>query len=488
MKKVLSAILCAALAVSSVTAAAAASAPLRGDVNLDGVVNIADATTVQYICAGLGTHSDEELSAADADRNGAVNVVDATFIQRLAAGIIQPDEPLDTDEVRKQGNEAVCDFSAKLLKSSVSEKDNAFVSPLSVMMALSMTANGANGATLSEMETALGAKREVLNAYFKDYIARSEGFSEPQSSYFDDEQQYVNGGMEFADSVWYNNNGAQEKLNPLFVSDVLHYYNSEVFAAPFNQSTCDSMNAWVKEKTHDMIPKLTDAIDPDALMYLINTIAFEGNWTEPYSQYDVAPATFTADDGSTYDIDLMRSEEDIYLRDGNYADGFMKKYRGGRYAFAAFLPKEGTTLKSYVSLLTGERLRKALSPDHSYDYVRAYLPKFSVNYTDSLKNNLQAMGMPTAFTGYADFFRMVDPAAKSSPFISDVLHKTVIDLDESGTKAAAVTAVIMAGTAAPGEHQPTYITIRLDRPFVYMIVDTETGTPVFTGAMESFSR
>ena len=72
--------------------------------------------------------------------------------------------------------------------------------------------------------------------------------------------------------------------------------------------------------------------------------------------------------------------------------------------------------------------------------------------------------------------------------ISDVLHKTVIDLDESGTKAAAVTAVIMAGTAAPGEHQPTYITIRLDRPFVYMIVDTETGTPVFPGAMESFSR
>ena len=132
MKKILAVLLAAVIAVSSAAAAAAAgTAPKRGDVNLDGKVDVTDATTVQYICAGLGTHSEEELLAADADLNGAVTVVDATFVQRLAAGIIQLDEPLDAAEVSRQGNAAVRGFSAELLKSSRSTGENTFVSPLS---------------------------------------------------------------------------------------------------------------------------------------------------------------------------------------------------------------------------------------------------------------------------------------------------------------------------------------------------------------------
>ena len=184
----------------------------------------------------------------------------------------------------------------------------------------------------------------------------------------------------------------------------------------------------------------------------------------------------------------MHSTEDVYLSDGDAADGFMKYYLGGRYAFAALLPKEGVKLDDYVASLTGERLEKALQWDHSYDYVRACLPKFNVEYSDSLSDNLKAMGMPTAFvSGQADFRRMVDAGAQNSPYISDVLHKTVVQLDEYGTKAAAVTAVIMAESTAPGEDEPRGITISLDRPFVYMIVDTSSSTPVFIGTMESFS-
>ena len=145
--------------------------------------------------------------------------------------------------------------------------------------------------------------------------------------------------MEIADSIWYNNDGTHSKLNPTFVSDTLNYYYSDVFAAPFNQETCDAMNAWVKEKTHGMIPKLTDKISPQALLYLVNTIAFEGNWDEPYDKYQVFSGTFTAEDGETFPVEMMNSTEDIYLRDGDAADGFLKYYEGSRYAFAAFLPK-----------------------------------------------------------------------------------------------------------------------------------------------------
>ena len=153
MKKILAAVLAAILTVSSAAAAAAAEAPKRGDVNLDGKVDVTDATTVQKICAGLGVYSDEQLGAADANRSGSVDIVDATYIQRLAAGIIQPDDPqpelLTPEEIKAQGNAAVCNFSAELLKTGVKSGSNTFVSPLSVMMALSMTANGANGTTLS---------------------------------------------------------------------------------------------------------------------------------------------------------------------------------------------------------------------------------------------------------------------------------------------------------------------------------------------------
>ena len=123
MKKILAAVLAAILTVSSAAAAAAAEAPKRGDVNLDGKVDVTDATTVQKICAGLGTYSDEQLGAADANRSGSVDIVDATYIQRLAAGIIQPDdpppEPLTPEALNAQGNAAVCHFSAELLNSGV---------------------------------------------------------------------------------------------------------------------------------------------------------------------------------------------------------------------------------------------------------------------------------------------------------------------------------------------------------------------------------
>ena len=243
-----------------------------------------------------------------------------------------------------------------------------------------------------------------------------------------------------------------------------------------------------------MIPEILDEINPDALMYLANAIAFEGDWGKPYDKrYGVREATFTDDNGKQSPVELMSSTEGTYIGDGDYADGFMKYYKGYNYAFAALLPKEGVKLSDYINSLTGERLKNALKPDtKTYDYVNAYIPKFKQEYDTSLKTNLITMGMPTAFKeGQADFNRMIEYSPDGSPWIGDVLHKTFIDVNETGTSAAAVTVVeIEAPGSAVDEptKPPKTITVRLDRPFIYMIVNTKTNTPVFIGAMETMGE
>ncbi len=506
MKKIIAILLAGTLAVSSAAVAFAGTAPKRGDVNLDGKIDIVDATTIQNICADLGDYSAEQLAAADADNDGKVIISDATYIQEIVAGLIDPDapqpEPLDPAEVYQKGNEASFNFSAELLKSCNEPGKNAFVSPFSVMAALSMTANGANGTTLAEMEKTLGADRNVLNAYFKAYptYLRNPGSTTPYVEeyydYWSGEYQYsevVPATLEVANSIWYNNDGSHSKLNPTFVKEVLDYYNSEVFAAPFNQDTCDALNGWVNEKTHERIPKILEKMNKDALMYLANAVAFEGDWEEPYDKdYAVRDGIFTDDNGKQTPVELMYSSEDTYLKDGDYADGFMKYYKGYNYAFAALLPKKGVKLSDYINSLTGERLENALQPDtDTYDYVKAVTPKFKQEYDASLKTNLEAMGMPTAFDkDKADFYRMIQSNPYGSPWIGDVLHKTFIDVNETGTSAAAVTVVEMMEPGAIDEpvDPPKTITVRLDRPFVYMIVNVETKTPVFIGAMETMGE
>ena len=507
MKKILAILLAGTLAVSSMAVASAGTAPKRGDVNLDGKVDIVDATTIQNICADLGNYSAEQMTAADADNDGKVIISDATFIQEIVAGLINPDaeEPkeLDPAEVYAKGNTASFNFSAELLKSCAKPGKNTFVSPFSVMAALSMTSNGANGTTLEEMEKTLGADRDTLNAYFKAYPTYLE-YPDWTTPYYEDKLNYetweyekvkvVPATLEIANSLWYNNNGRNVKLNPAFVKDALDYYNSEVFAAPFTPETCDALNGWVNEKTHEMIPEILDEINPDALMYLANAIAFEGDWGKPYDKrYDVREGTFTDDNGKQTTVELMSSTEGTYIGDGDYADGFMKYYKGYNYAFAALLPKEGVKLSDYINSLTGERLKNALKPDtKTYDYVNAYIPKFKQEYDTSLKTNLITMGMPTAFKeGQADFNRMIEYSPDGSPWIGDVLHKTFIDVNETGTSAAAVTVIeIEAPGSAVDEptKPPKTITVRLDRPFIYMIVNTKTNTPVFIGAMETMGE
>ena len=227
-----------------------------------------------------------------------------------------------------------------------------------------------------------------------------------------------------------------------------------------------------------MIPQILDQVPPNAVMYLVNALAFEAKWRDAYREYQVTEGKFTREDGNGETVEFMRSIEKRYL-ENEKATGFMKEYMGGRYAFAALLPKEGVSVAELIASLTGEELHQMLAhPETVYD-VDTALPKFESKCSLLMNEALIGMGMPDAFDDTkADFSAM----GNVDVYINRVLHKTFISVGEQGTRAGAATVVEMTKNTAVID-MPEQKTVILDRPFVYMLVDTETGTPLFIGTM-----
>ncbi len=366
----------------------------------------------------------------------------------------------------EQFRAAQLNFAAELFKlcAEESQYENTLISPISVMTALAMTANGANGLTEEEMEAVLGGgmSTEDLNAYLYAYL---ENLSEE---------------VALANSIWFRENGFD--VNEAFLQTNKDYYDAEIYKEAFNETTIKKVNAWVDEKTKGMIPEIINEINADTVMMLINALAFEAEWSDPYENYQCKDATFTALNGKKQNITLMHSSESLYLEDQNTV-GFIKYYEGGTYAFAALLPDSDIDLSEYVRSLTGEKLAKLLEGKNGYT-VNAALPKFEHDYSISMVNALQTLGMTSAFTSSANF----SDIGADDLYIGDVLHKTYISVDESGTRAAAVTEVTVNCTAATWIDTSKIKNVILDRPFIYMIIDTETNLPVFIGTMTGIEK
>ena len=496
MKKIIAVCLAAAITFGAVSTISASARMVKaGDADLNGKVNIVDATCIQMNIAGLSEFSDAQKMVSDVDNNGSVEITDVTLVQKISAEQIEnnveldvPEDPTEPatsepvyteDEIEQKGSKAMNDFSVKLLRGSVQDGRNTLVSPLSVLYALGMSENGANGNTLKEIENTTGMPRSLMKAYLMNYPDYKQ-YQEDSSTKF-----------HIANSVWYNTSQNSAKVSDNYISSVRDNYDAEVFPTIFNQLALENINGWVNEKTDRMIPSILTDIDSNVLMYLINAISFEAVWDEPYvNEYisgkhrysgDVSEGRFTNSDGNTSIVDFMSSDEYIYLKDDN-AQGFVKQYEYGNYAFAAILPDKDVKLNDYVNSLTGDRLSNILN-NMSRDSVTvvAELPKFQVEYSDDLSDNLKALGIKDAFGLKADFKGMLADKNAISPFISQVLHKTTISVTERGAKAAAVTAMVMYGATAVEERHYVY----LDRPFLYMIINMKTNTPIFIGTIEN---
>ena len=208
-------------------------------------------------------------------------------------------------------------------------------------------------------------------------------------------------------------------------------------------------------------------------MYLINALCFDAEWAAPYNnEYDVYDGSFYGLSGTT-DAELMRSGEDLFVSDEN-ARGFIKRYRNG-YSFMAILPNEGISLSDYIDTLEGDDLVKLFN-NAEYVEVNATLPKFKYEYSVSLNDALKALGMEKAFYGG---FGNLGESQLGEIFISNVSHKTFIEVNNMGTRAAAVTGIEASVESCPSRVE----NVVLDRPFLYAIVDDATGLPIFIGTL-----
>lgn len=356
---------------------------------------------------------------------------------------------------------AAADFGVRLLRNCARPGENTLVSPLSVLSALAMTANGADGETLTQMEAVLGLPAEELNRFFYSFRKLLE-----------DKDDNI---LSMANGIWFNEDPSLT-VEEDFLQTNGDCYGAELRRAPFDETTLGDINAWISESTRGMIDRALDDIPPEAVMYLVNALSFVGDWENPYKAYQVHEGLFTTEDGREQQATLMYASESRYLED-EQATGFLKYYAGREYAFAALLPKEGVTVEDYVNSLTGEHLYALLSkPEETL--VETVLPKFETEWALELSEPLSAMGMTDAFDPDAADFSRLGSSERGNIFLSRVLHRTVISVTETGTRAGAVTVVEADAGAAPDPK-----VVRLDRPFVYLLIDCQTGVPLFIGTM-----
>lgn len=369
---------------------------------------------------------------------------------------------------------AYSDFSINMLKANgasvISQGKNFLISPESISIAMTMAGTGANGDTKKEIYDVLGN-----GLAYDEY--------ESMLSYMEAHLKSENLIFNSANSIWIRDDANRIKVNEDFLNKNKSYFNAESYMAPFNNTTLKEVNGWVDTKTNHMIPSILDSIDDSSVMYIINAIAFEAEWNEEYEESQIKDKTFINGTGESEDAKMLHSLEGIYLSSTD-ATGVVKPYKGSEYAFMAILPNENISITDYVNGLDGKTLSDMYA-NRTYEDVITEIPKFSYDYDTNLNDTLIDLGIRKAFSENADFTNMAETAT-SKLYIDKVLHKTHIELDEKGTKAAAVTAVVMSdsATCSPDDiTQPKEVI--LDRPFLYGIIDTNSGLPLFLGVVNT---
>lgn len=343
---------------------------------------------------------------------------------------------------------------------------NLFISPASIITALAMTYNGAEGETRDAMQKTLqleGMSQDEVNEAFADLLTILQN-PDPEVE------------LAVANSLW-----AREGVEfyKEFLNRNREYFNAEVAELDFDDdAAADVINGWVKEKTRDKIDSIVNPpINPETILFLVNAIYFNGEWSVPFDPENTRDVTFTAVDGSTNDQPLMfRNDNFRYFENELFQAVNLPYGKNERVSMYVILPAEEADL---------EQLYSALNNTNWNNWVNSFstmegelgLPRFSFEYTTSLNDALNALGMGIAFDENAADFSRMRPAPPSL-FISDVKHKTFIDVNEEGTEAAAVTSVEVGSTAMP----ETFSMI-VDRPFLFAIADDMTGTILFMGSV-----
>lgn len=368
-------------------------------------------------------------------------------------------------KVSKEFIKNTADFSFELFQKTVKQKESVMISPVSVLLAMTMMANGADSDTRREMEQVLGGSSvQELNSDLNNFLA---GLYTGEKAV-----------LKRADSIWFKNTGRDfasiDCINIDFLRLISDEFEAELFGTPFDSQTKEQINQWVSKNTEGRIENFLKILPADALMYLIDIWTLDAEWTRIYEKHEISKGIFTAYNNKRQKAFMMTGTETCYLEDETAA-GFVKPYAQG-YSFVALLPKEDIDIIDYVNSLSGERFLQLLN-HVKRTMILTEIPKFQGKASLELGEVLREMGMKKAFSNEADFSLL--GKSKEPICITKVFQDTYIQVDERGTKAGAATAVELARGAVMADK------VKLNRPFVYAIVDNQTKLPLFLGTVLS---
>ena len=385
-----------------------------------------------------------------------------------AAYIVDPQaDPAAVKQLAQSNN----GFALALYQALRDQDGNLIYSPYSIFQALLMTAAGAEGATASQMASVLGVDlndpeiHNLMNALNKVLTTQPE--------YLQSDAQPLT--FNIANAVWAQKDFHFEQS---FLDTLSSNYNAGLKLVDFNkpEDARALINLWIAAQTNDKIQELIPEglLDQMTRMVLTNAIYFKGAWSNQFEEKDTEDGNFTLLDGSSETVPFMHGNFTLSALVSDKIQAIRLPYEGGTYAMAAIMPLEN--FAEFEAQLTAADLEQLLnSLQSSSAIVDLSMPKFQSESRFGLGEILAGLGMPDAFDAQkADFSGMT---GKPDLMISSVLHQATIDVKEEGTEAAAATAVAMSVTSMPGQSY----TIRLDKPFIYVIYETTTNTITFMG-------
>jgi serpin B len=392
-------------------------------------------------------------------------------IVTLLLPALADDAPAATPEVKTSPLAAGMNrFALDLFRAARSPSSNFAIAPASLGPAIAMVYEGARGATAEEIAkvVSLPSDREAMRAEFQALIRRWQGGG-PGRPY----------RLVTASSVW-------AQLGFDFQGEYLQIlqnsYGAVVSAVDFQnepERARRAINAWVDKKTNRLIPELISPgmIETTTRLVVASAIAFKADWVFKFQAEHTHPADFHVTPDRIVPARTMHQGVELAYAEADDVQVVELPYRGSDFAMVVILPRKADGLAGVEASLTAERLDGWLGKLAPRE-VNLALPKFQTEASRDLTATLSAMGMPSAFTKSADFSGMSEDAAL---WISSLIHKAVVKVDEEGTEAAAATAAIMKHPPGPVHVRKPPVEFRADHPFVYAIRDTKTRMILFLG-------
>ncbi|UOQ67165.1 serpin family protein [Hymenobacter volaticus] len=371
--------------------------------------------------------------------------------------------PLTAAEVKTVSSSNDFAFRSFSVLRSKDAASNLFISPLSISSAITMTYNGADGTTKQAIKETLGFAPQTDTEINESFKMLSELLTTIDKTVT----------FSTANSIWHNQ---MYQLQAPFVQKNETYFGATMKGLDFKSANAkDAINNWVKSKTNGKIESIVDNISADDVMYLVNAIYFKGTWTYQFDKKLTQRADFRKEDGSNVSTDFMTLSNGQY---NYYADATKQvvdlPYGNKQFSMTLVLPVGSKTVADITPELNSTNLNTWLTSARSSS-LELRLPKFKMQYEKELKQALTQLGMGIAFTNQANFSQMVQ-ASNQQFAISEVKHKTYLDVNEEGTEAAAATSVGIITTSLPQA-------IIANRPFVFLIREKSSNAILFIGQL-----